>query len=165
MPTTRTDGVIRMLPGERFTPFALAKKLNAKILFESSSFERGRARYSLLVLDEAFRLIQRGDDILFQTVGGQEQPFDSAPARDILDNTCRVIAIELAAAAQGIDLGGDVTKKKLGAGSRAAYDCVRRVVEPLKGDRIMCTDFEAVLKLVKSGEIVAAVEKAVGPLC
>ncbi len=82
MPTTRTDGVIRMLPGERFTPFALAKKLNAKILFESSSFERGRARYSLLVLDEAFRLVQRGDDVLFQVPGQPPRPF---AARDILD--------------------------------------------------------------------------------
>ncbi len=85
MPTPRTDGVIRMIPGERFTPFALAKKLQAKILFESSSFQRGRTRYSLLVLDEAFRLIQRGDDILFQTVEGETRPFDSAPAKDILD--------------------------------------------------------------------------------
>ncbi|MCD8140167.1 MAG: chorismate-binding protein [Planctomycetaceae bacterium] len=85
MSTPRTDGVIRMIPGERFTPFALAKKLRARILFESSSFQRGRTRYSLLVLDEAFRLIQRGDDILFQTVEGETKPFDSAPAKDILD--------------------------------------------------------------------------------
>ena len=81
----RTDGVIRMLPDERFTPFALAKKLNAKILFESSSFQRGRSRYSLLVLDEAFRLIQRGDAVLFQASGKGEIPFDSAPVKDILD--------------------------------------------------------------------------------
>lgn len=80
----RTDGVIRMLPGERFTPFALARKLGARILFESSSFLRGRSRYSLLVLDEAFRLIQRGDRILFQA-GNDVRPFDFAPARDILD--------------------------------------------------------------------------------
>ncbi len=81
----RTDGVIRMLPGERFTPFALAKKLGAKILFESSSFQRGRSRYSLLVLDEAFRLIQRGEKVFFQAMGEEEKAFDSAPVRDILD--------------------------------------------------------------------------------
>ncbi|MDR1520182.1 MAG: chorismate-binding protein [Planctomycetota bacterium] len=84
-PSLRTDGVIRMLPGERFTPFALARKLNARILFESSSFERGRSRYSLLVLDEAFRLIQRGPEVLFRAAGEAERPFASAPARDILD--------------------------------------------------------------------------------
>ena len=81
----RTDGLIRMIPGERFTPFALARKLNARILFESSSFQRGRTRYSLLVLDEAFRLIQRGGKILFHAAGEGERPFDFAPARDILD--------------------------------------------------------------------------------
>ncbi len=81
----RTDGVIRMLPGERFTPFALANKLRARILFESSSFQRGRSRYSLLVLDEAFRLVQRGERVLFQPAGGEERDFASAPARDILD--------------------------------------------------------------------------------
>ncbi|MDR0361422.1 MAG: chorismate-binding protein [Planctomycetota bacterium] len=81
----RTDGAIRMIAGERFTPFALAKKLDAKILFESSSFERGRSRYSLLVLDEAFRLIQRGADVLYRAAGGGEIPFAFAPARDILD--------------------------------------------------------------------------------
>lgn len=85
MSKTRTDGVIRMIPGERFTPFALAKKLKAKILFESSSFQRGRTRYSLLVLDEAFRLVQRGDDLFFKPVEGDERTFDFAPAKDILD--------------------------------------------------------------------------------
>jgi anthranilate synthase component 1 len=82
---TRSDGIIRMLPGERFTPFALARKLDAKILFESSSFQRGRSRYSLLVLDEAFRLIQRGDEVLIRKPAGGESRFDSAPAKDILD--------------------------------------------------------------------------------
>jgi anthranilate synthase component 1 len=80
----RTDGVIRMLPGERFTPFTLAHKLRARILFESSSFQRGRSRYSLLVLDEAFRLVQRGGDVLLR-LDGAERPFDAVPARDILD--------------------------------------------------------------------------------
>ncbi len=81
----RTDGVIRMIPGERFTPFALARKLGAKILFESSSFERGKSRYSLLVIDEAFRLIQRGDKVLFKENGGEESEFAVFPARDILE--------------------------------------------------------------------------------
>lgn len=85
-------------------------------------------------------------------------------ARDILDNVSRVIAIELTAAAQGIELESDVDTRELAPGTRAAYDCVRSKVAPLTADRIMCTDFDAVLKLVKSGEIVDAVEKAIGPL-
>lgn len=81
----RGDGVIRMLPGERFTPFALADKLKARILFESSSFERGKSRYSLLVLDEAFRLVQRGERVLLKVNGGAERDFDAVPVRDVLD--------------------------------------------------------------------------------
>lgn len=84
--------------------------------------------------------------------------------RDIVDNTARVLAIELAAAAQGIDLGCPVGEKELGRGARVAYELVRREVTTLTEDRVMYTDFEKILKLVKSGEIVDAVEKAVGPL-
>ena len=84
----RADGVIRMIPGDRFTPFGLALKLGARILFESSTFRRGRSRYSLLVLDEAFRLIQRGDRVLLR-MDGDERPYDSAPVRDILDAAAR----------------------------------------------------------------------------
>jgi histidine ammonia-lyase len=87
-------------------------------------------------------------------------------ARDILDNASRVLAIELTAAAQAVELESDMNTRtrKLAPGTQAAYDCVRRVVAPLTADRILSTDFDAVLKLVKSGEIVDAVEKAVGPL-
>ena len=85
-------------------------------------------------------------------------------ARDIGDNVSRVIAIELVAAAQGVELESDVRERALGAGTRAAYDCVRGVVEHLQKDRVMYKDFDKMLELVKSGEIVSAVEKAVGPL-
>ena len=85
-------------------------------------------------------------------------------ARDIVDNASRVLAIELAAAAQGIDLGGPVSERGLGRGTKVAYDLVRREVPRLTEDRIMYPDFEKTLKMIKSGEIVAAVEKAVGSL-
>ena len=85
-------------------------------------------------------------------------------ARDIVDNSSRVLAIELAAAAQGIDLGCPVSEKKLGKGTSVAYEIVRREVPMLTDDRVMYPDFEKTLKMIKSGEIVDAVEKAVGPL-
>ena len=85
-------------------------------------------------------------------------------ARDITDNVSRVLAIELAAAAQGIDLESPISDKKLGKGTMAAYEVVRREVPKLNEDRVMYPDFEKILKLVKSAEIVEAVEKAVGPL-
>jgi len=61
----RTDGIIKVISGERFTPFALAEKLNAKVILESSSLEKGRERYSLLLIEEAFRVNQVEDKISF----------------------------------------------------------------------------------------------------
>ncbi|QEN06069.1 anthranilate synthase component I [Thiospirochaeta perfilievii] len=59
----RTDGIIKVISGERFTPFALAEKLDAKVILESSSLEKGRERYSLLLIEEAFRVKQIDDQI------------------------------------------------------------------------------------------------------
>ncbi|NBC28861.1 MAG: anthranilate synthase component I, partial [Spirochaetes bacterium] len=65
----RNDTVVKILPGERFTPFALAKKLGALAVLESSSYQKGRERYSLLMVEEAFRVRQDEDDIVMQRDG------------------------------------------------------------------------------------------------
>lgn len=65
----RTDGIIKVISGERFTPFALAEKLKAKAILESSSIEKGRERYSLLLIKEAFRVIQDGSNISLNKEG------------------------------------------------------------------------------------------------
>lgn len=54
---------IKIIGGERFTPLGLAKKLNAKAVLESASFEGGKERYSILMIDEAFRIEQRGETV------------------------------------------------------------------------------------------------------
>lgn len=59
----RTDGITKVISGERFTPFALAEKLNAKVVLESSSLAKGRERYSLLLIEEAFRVNQDNNKI------------------------------------------------------------------------------------------------------
>jgi len=79
----RADTIIKILPGERFTPFALAKKLNAVAILESSSYQQGRERYSLLMIQEAFRLEQRGREILLIKRGGRRAV--RSAASDILD--------------------------------------------------------------------------------
>jgi len=53
---------IRVIQGERFTPLALAKKLGALALLESASFQRGRERYSFLLLREAFRVWEKAGE-------------------------------------------------------------------------------------------------------
>ena len=56
---SRQDTVIRILPGERFNPLGLARKLGAIVLLESASFRKGRERYSLIMVKEALRSARR----------------------------------------------------------------------------------------------------------
>ncbi len=81
--TGRKDGIIKILAGERFTPFALAKKMKARVVLESSSFKKGRERYSLLLVREAFSVIQEGNDLYMEREGKRYRL--KAAARDILD--------------------------------------------------------------------------------
>lgn len=85
-------------------------------------------------------------------------------ARDITDNLSRVLAIELVAAAQAIDLNSKDEGKKLGKGTKAAYDVIRSAIPFVDQDRILYKDFDRSLELIKSGEIIRAVEQAVGVL-
>jgi anthranilate synthase component 1 len=79
----RQDTIVKILPGERFTPYTLAKKLNARAILESSSFHKGRERYSLLIVREAFRLEQHAREIVLVTDQGRRVV--RSDARDILD--------------------------------------------------------------------------------
>jgi anthranilate synthase component 1 len=75
--------MVRKINGERFTPLSLAKKLGAVALLESASFQRGRERYSFLLLREAFRVLQKGDE-LFMVRDGATLALRTK-AGDILD--------------------------------------------------------------------------------
>jgi len=81
--------------------------------------------------------------------------------RDIVRNTEDVIAIELLCAAQALDL---FTNMKPGKGTLAAYQAIRQSVSHLDKDRIVSTDISAVKQLMRSGKVLAAVEKKVGVL-
>ncbi len=70
-------------------------------------------------------------------------------AGEIKDNTANVLAIELLAAVQAIDLQGG---RKMGKGTRGVYEMVREKVAFLEEDRIMHEDMEKVAGLVMSGE-------------
>jgi histidine ammonia-lyase len=60
-------------------------------------------------------------------------------ARRILDNACRVVAIELVAAAEAADLVGS---GDLAPATRALHEAVRRLVPPLTADRPLGDDVE-----------------------
>jgi histidine ammonia-lyase len=80
----------------------------------------------------------------------------------ILDNLERILALELMAAAQGIDLRreslGDGAR--LGRGTRAAYNCVRDRVPFLENDDVMYVHIEAVRGLIAEGTLVESIEAA-----
>jgi len=81
--------------------------------------------------------------------------------RRVLANVRRTIAIEVLCAAQAIDLRAPL---RPGAGVAAVLERVRREVPPLEEDRFLAPDMAAVEALVAGGELVAAAERAVGPL-
>ena len=78
----------------------------------------------------------------------------------ILDNAYGVLGIEFMAAAQGLDFRTFTP----GKGTRAAREVIRRHVKHLDVDRPLFGDHNAMKALVKSGEILEAVERVVGEL-
>lgn len=81
----RTDALYKSLSSERYTPYSLARKIGAKAILESASFAKGRERYSILMTEEAFKVIQDEDGVAF-LVDGNRIPFDTTnvDSRDAL---------------------------------------------------------------------------------
>lgn len=101
------------------------------------------------------------------TSGGQEDHVSMGTiagrkAIEIIRNVETIIAIELLASCQAIDLqrehGGP------GRGTAAAYNLVRQHVPFIKGDREYRHDIAACENLVRSGRLVQAVESVCGRL-
>ncbi|MFN3335353.1 MAG: aromatic amino acid lyase, partial [Caldilinea sp.] len=83
--------------------------------------------------------------------------------RQINDNVERILAIELLAAAQGIDfrrqkLGADA---KLGQGTRHVYALIRQRVPFIEEDCVLYPYIEQVRQLVANGAIVSEVNRHV----
>ena len=78
----------------------------------------------------------------------------------ILDNAYGVLGIEMMAAAQALDL----RDYKFGQGTTTAKEIIRKYVDFLDLDRPLYPDHTKMKELVKSCEILEAVEKKVGSL-
>jgi len=78
----------------------------------------------------------------------------------ILDNAFGVLGIEFMAAAQALDFRTFTP----GKGTQAAREVIRRHVNHLEVDRPLYPDHNAMQALVRSGEILEAVEAVVGKL-
>lgn len=75
----RTDCIYLKLPSERYTPFSLARKIGAKVILESARFNMGKERYSVLMTEEAFHVIQDDEGIAFM-IDGRRVPFTAQTA-------------------------------------------------------------------------------------
>jgi len=81
--------------------------------------------------------------------------------KQILENANVILGIELMAAAQAYEFRKPL---KPGRGCQAAYELIRKHVEPLEEDRPLYDDNTKMAELVKSGKILEVVEKEVGKL-
>ena len=80
--------------------------------------------------------------------------------REILENSRHVVAIELLAAAQGIDF----LQMKAGVGTDAAWQHLRKYVEKLDEDRFLAPDIRSVYAIIRDESLVRATEAVVGEL-
>ena len=82
-------------------------------------------------------------------------------AGEILDNVVNVLAIEIMAAAQGIDFLAPLTP---GRGTAAVHKAIRERVAHLDKDRFLSPEIKRLHDLIASGGLVRAAEAAVGEL-
>src|SRR6059036_811089 len=82
-------------------------------------------------------------------------------ARQSLENAARVVALEVLAAAQGLEF---LKPLRPGVGPRAAYEFVRTGILPLVEDRSLAGDANRILEWLATGQFLEAAEKAAGRL-
>ena len=80
----RTDCIYLSLASERYTPYSLARKIGAKAILESARFNAGKERYSILMAEEAFHILQDDDGVAF-IIDGRRVPFYKQDSQN--DNT------------------------------------------------------------------------------
>ena len=82
-------------------------------------------------------------------------------AREILNNSRRVVSMELMCACQAIDMRGN---KGLGKGTQAAYDTIRSLVPVLHEDRPLYEDINKCESVLIDGSLIRNVEETAGEL-
>ena len=80
--------------------------------------------------------------------------------RQIIENCYGVLAIEMIAAAQALDIRGG----KPGHGVETAHQVIRKYIDHLDDDRALFPDNDRMVEILMSGELLEAVESAIGSL-
>ena len=81
--------------------------------------------------------------------------------RRLLGNVCRILAVEAACAAQALDLRSPLQP---GHATSAVLERIRQDIPFIESDTFMAPHLEAAERLVRSGSLVEAAERAIGPL-
>lgn len=76
--------VYTQIENTRYTPFLLAKKIQARAILESASFQKGRERFSILMVDEAFQIIQKKEKVFFKIEKKEKEFQCNFKSRDAL---------------------------------------------------------------------------------
>lgn len=82
-------------------------------------------------------------------------------AWQVMDNAEMVLAIEMMCAAQALDYRAPIEP---GRGVKTAHEVIRSRIEHAEADRLFAEDMQASLELLRSQEVVSAVERIVGRL-
>ena len=87
-------------------------------------------------------------------------------ARTVVENVEMIVAMEILMACQALSLIAETASvHPLGKGTQAALEAVRAAIPPaLDGDRWYAAEMNRATALIRSGELVAAVEAAIGTL-
>jgi histidine ammonia-lyase len=90
-------------------------------------------------------------------------PAAARQAREIAGNAEKILAIELFAAAQGIDFRRQVlgAEARLGQGTEPAYDLIRQQVPFIEQDTLMYPYIETIRKMVAEGTLSQAAREAI----
>jgi len=148
----------------------LTAELNAGLpamLIENDGLDSGLmvAQYTAAALVSDNKTLAHPDSVDSVPSSGNQEDHVSMGAnaarhaREIVENVRTIVAIELMTATQAIDLRRD-GPSRLGRATSAAHGKVREHVSKLERDRQLSPDIETMVGLIRSGELLEAVEAA-----
>ena len=88
-------------------------------------------------------------------------PISARQAMAVVENTERILGIELLAACQALDFRAPLVPA---SGPAAALQFVRHQIPKLEQDRILCDDQEVAASMIRDGSLLEAVEERIGQL-
>ena len=81
-------------------------------------------------------------------------------AAEIIENARNVLAIELLCASQGLDF----IEQKAGDGVAIAHRIIREHIPTLTQDRVMASDIQTMLELIRNQTLIERIENRIAPL-